>query len=130
MTLITFQDGKVVLRDGKVGTEAACCCCPPGCPSLDGCNLVVTRNYDDFPIVDINELASNYFLNDYVGCQLAFSIADVPSEHGGDIDAVVTIGYDENCNPVVVDSNITYANADIAEFLVPLLIEIDCNPLP
>lgn len=30
MTLITFQDGKPVLRDGKVGTETACCCgrCP------------------------------------------------------------------------------------------------------
>jgi hypothetical protein len=44
MTLITLQDGKVVLRDGKVGTEQACCCgencdvfcdvngvCPEGC---------------------------------------------------------------------------------------------------
>ena len=26
MTLITFQDGKPVLRDGKVGTEQGCCC--------------------------------------------------------------------------------------------------------
>ena len=26
MTLITVQDGKPVLRDGKVGTEQACCC--------------------------------------------------------------------------------------------------------
>jgi hypothetical protein len=26
MTLITFQDGTVVVRDGKVGTEQACCC--------------------------------------------------------------------------------------------------------
>ena len=26
MTLITFSDGKPVLRDGKVGTEQACCC--------------------------------------------------------------------------------------------------------
>jgi hypothetical protein len=37
MTLITFQDGAVVLRDGKVGTEQACCCepeppCNPCCP--------------------------------------------------------------------------------------------------
>ena len=32
MTLITLQDGRIVLRDGKVGTEQACCCggCPPG----------------------------------------------------------------------------------------------------
>jgi hypothetical protein len=26
VTRITLQDGKVVLRDGKVGTEEACCC--------------------------------------------------------------------------------------------------------
>jgi len=33
MTLITFEDGNVVMRDGKIGTEQACCCedglCPP-----------------------------------------------------------------------------------------------------
>jgi len=29
MTLITFEDGKVVFRDGAVGTEQACCCVPP-----------------------------------------------------------------------------------------------------
>jgi hypothetical protein len=33
VTRITFQDGKVVLRDGQVGTEESCCCedcvCPP-----------------------------------------------------------------------------------------------------
>ena len=35
MTLITFDSGKVVMRDGKVGTEQECCCddepcvCPP-----------------------------------------------------------------------------------------------------
>ena len=28
MTLITFQDGTVVMSDGKVGTEQACCCEP------------------------------------------------------------------------------------------------------
>jgi hypothetical protein len=37
MTLITFHDGKPVLRDGKVGTEQECCCgsqcltCPQEC---------------------------------------------------------------------------------------------------
>ena len=31
MTLITFQDGKPVLRGGKVGTEQACCCGSAGC---------------------------------------------------------------------------------------------------
>jgi len=27
MTLISFQGGKPVMRDGKIGTEQACCCC-------------------------------------------------------------------------------------------------------
>jgi hypothetical protein len=48
MTRITLQGGKLVLRDGKVGTEQACCCekcegpcdtneeCSPGCKCQDG----------------------------------------------------------------------------------------------
>jgi hypothetical protein len=41
MTLITLQDGKVVLRDGKVGTEQACCCEPPcECSRYSGSRLV------------------------------------------------------------------------------------------
>lgn len=35
MTEITFQYGKVVMRDGKVGTEADCCCCQCGCESRE-----------------------------------------------------------------------------------------------
>jgi hypothetical protein len=38
VTRITIQDGRLVLRDGKVGTEQACCCgedpCIPGCECL------------------------------------------------------------------------------------------------
>ena len=36
MTPITFQDGKPVMRDGKVGTEQECCCggCDPNCLTL------------------------------------------------------------------------------------------------
>jgi hypothetical protein len=48
MTRITLQDGKLVLRDGAIGTEQACCCkkcegpcdeenpCPEGCRCEDG----------------------------------------------------------------------------------------------
>jgi hypothetical protein len=36
MTLITFQDGKPVMRDGKVGTEQACCCGCSTCLTLSG----------------------------------------------------------------------------------------------
>jgi hypothetical protein len=48
MTRITLQNGQIVLRDGKIGTEQACCCkkcegpcdeenpCPEGCACVDG----------------------------------------------------------------------------------------------
>jgi len=32
VTLITVQDGKVIFRDGKVGTEQGCCCNKDCCP--------------------------------------------------------------------------------------------------
>ena len=39
MTAITIRDGKIVLRDGKVGTEQACCCdeCSGPCDSAGDC---------------------------------------------------------------------------------------------
>ena len=46
MTLITFSDGKVVMRDGKVGTEQACCCVC-GCSFREGSVIVVTVDGDD-----------------------------------------------------------------------------------
>lgn len=49
MTLITFEDGKAVMKDGTIGTEQACCCdrpcsgpceenedCEEGCCCCDG----------------------------------------------------------------------------------------------
>jgi len=55
MTLITFQDGKPIMRDGKVGTEQGCCCqpgdircnlCAAGCNGGPGTSplFVYTRN--------------------------------------------------------------------------------------
>jgi hypothetical protein len=43
MTLITLQDGKIVVRDGKVGTEQACCCGCLECPD-ECCVLISGRN--------------------------------------------------------------------------------------
>ena len=43
MTLITFDDGKVVMRDNKVGTEQACCCCQSTCG--EDCQQTVTVNF-------------------------------------------------------------------------------------
>jgi hypothetical protein len=48
MTLITLQDGRLVLRDGQVGTEQACCCdtCAP-CPDLESlCISVSLTDYE------------------------------------------------------------------------------------
>jgi len=33
VTRITLQDGKILLRDGKIGTEEACCCDSCFCPT-------------------------------------------------------------------------------------------------
>jgi len=42
MTLITFQDGSPILKDGKVGTEQACCCDGGGCAASCEDELTVT----------------------------------------------------------------------------------------
>ena len=45
MTKITIQDGKVVMRDGKVGTEQACCCeqqCPCELPLPENVTVTAT----------------------------------------------------------------------------------------
>ena len=46
MTLITFDAGKVIMRDGKVGTEQECCCtkcrCDLECPTFSGAEVSVT----------------------------------------------------------------------------------------
>lgn len=46
MTLITFRDGKVLMRDGKVGSEQSCCCnqcrCSLECPEFAGAIVSVT----------------------------------------------------------------------------------------
>jgi hypothetical protein len=46
MTLITFQDGAVVFRDGQVGTEQACCCgTEPSCDENCTKTLTVSWSY-------------------------------------------------------------------------------------
>lgn len=48
MTLITVQNGKVVLRDGKIGTEQACCCGGPPC-DCESCYLDIQVNGVSIP---------------------------------------------------------------------------------
>jgi hypothetical protein len=45
MTTVTFQDGAVVLRDGKVGTGLECCCEKCVCPQCDNLTVSVSLDY-------------------------------------------------------------------------------------
>ena len=53
MTLITFSDGKVVMRDGKVGTEQACCCGSCNCSNLNFNDLLYGDELYSWPNVDL-----------------------------------------------------------------------------
>lgn len=63
MTLITFQDGAVVFRDGKVGTEQACCCdtCAP-CPDLQ--SLCISVSLTDYEGITHTADESDFIWND------------------------------------------------------------------
>lgn len=45
MTLITFQDGKVVFKDGKVGTEIGCCCENGECSEDSQCCVCLADSF-------------------------------------------------------------------------------------
>ena len=45
MTLITFEDGQVVFRDGAVGTEQACCCAEGECQNDNECCYCETVDF-------------------------------------------------------------------------------------
>jgi len=85
VTRITFQDGKIVLRDGQVGTEEACCCGGGVCCFAENCNL--EWKYGDNPFEDAGGgflfgLASTGFpCSDFADppdydCCIAYSIGD------------------------------------------------------
>jgi hypothetical protein len=50
MSSITIENGKIVVRDGKVGTEQACCCGSCGCNLCDGDQIVVTIENQDLAL--------------------------------------------------------------------------------
>lgn len=100
---------------------------------------MVVLNYPGLPIEVYNSDAMLFAHNGYSACELAFEIADIPIEQGGDISASVTVGYDENCNPIpavvtigrTVDSpNNDRSCDDGVTECVEVLVSIVCNPLP
>jgi hypothetical protein len=46
MTLITFQDGSPILKDGKIGTEQACCCGGACCLPDGTCSIEYAKQVE------------------------------------------------------------------------------------
>lgn len=99
MTLITFQDGRAVMRDGKVGTEQACCCQPPCvCPDLESLCISLT-------LTDYNGNVSNADQADFFwfgGVGTAFIDGFSYSVSISCADGVISVfagwaGFIENC---------------------------------
>jgi hypothetical protein len=112
VTRITVQDGKIVLRDGKVGTEEACCCgeggpceCPTECLPDFGIRMIFGGRYD---VVSENEPVC---FPDFFG-RIVYSHAAVLSRNGGFLGKACnaaedwgyySVGVGLNCS--VTDSN-------------------------
>jgi hypothetical protein len=88
MTLITFEDGKAVLRDGKVGTEQACCCEEP-----------CACQYGDLPDCDI----------DYIAFDYSFLFPDCT---GNRISGTITLNSGNNFYSGILDVNDAAAACD------------------
>jgi len=74
MTLITFEDGKVVFRDGAVGTEQACCCGESlSLPARCSCQLfqqcTTTVEYDGLVEVFTSSSSSSALYQKVAGTQ-------------------------------------------------------------
>ena len=81
MTSITFQDGKVVMRDGKVGTEQGCCCgcCGCSCPDCNGgVTIELTYGGETFASTCTDGVYSAGF-----SCAGMPAYCDTDNSHGG-----------------------------------------------
>jgi hypothetical protein len=59
VTLVTLQDGKIVLRDGQVGTEQACCCQDCAVGFLFCSNSNITEESRDAEIAALQQEIQN-----------------------------------------------------------------------
>lgn len=98
MTLITMQRGKVVMRDGKVGTEQACCCqCDPCSLCHSPCLSVTFSGFSGSvePCDECNNLNGTYLLTRGKGYQPDISLA-VKAKTGFGAVLTPTIAYDNS----------------------------------
>lgn len=127
MTKITLQDGKVVLRAGKVGTEQACCCqCDPCSLCLSPCLEVTLSGFagDSTPCDECDYLNGTYVLKRGAGFQPQIDLTIKATTGSG---AVLTpaIGYDNadgsySITGVTIDKAGTCYSAD-ASVVVTIL---------
>lgn len=125
MTLITWQNGGPVLRDGKVGTEAACCC---GCQCSIFCNADITIKLVNDPTT-INVCSNAEYQ--------AFAAPSDPASntHGG-INALMYCEADPNSpNGIIWRVEVTSvfftaANGDYCDKVYEGVVEADTNCLP
>ena len=141
MTLITFQDGAVVFRDGQVGTEQACCC--GGCPATVGAGATASVGPGD-------EAAADAALQDFVdyltdqGFFQALTDAgytnlrteyEVILDTGDSFEKNLTI-YAECCGEVDEEDTPAWDDFDLQPGEIPDLASAfaspiyPCNPLP
>lgn len=80
MTRISFSDGKVVMRDGKVGTEAGCCC--GAAPAQCQCG-------DTFTLAGPNNVDLTFTFGD--ASQTTYNIVFLPTPLGGTAENLVCV---------------------------------------
>jgi hypothetical protein len=119
VTLITLQEGKLVLRDGAIGTEQACCCgeCPE-CPFSSGlegqdfstCRLRIYLDFGDFVIEEQNDIIDpSLFVTPPPACAYEVISLDWPEESCGDFSGLVVYGYDQDCQCPVIKQLIGFS---------------------
>lgn len=95
MTKIAIQGGKVVLRDGKVGTGTDCCCedCDPPCRRCEAACLTAT--FADFSgevgDCDCADLNGTYLLTRGIGRRPRVRVRVIDADG---VDAVITVTLD------------------------------------
>jgi hypothetical protein len=101
VTRITFQDGQVVLRDGKVGTEEACCCgdCDlssgdaaeqPSVSVTTNCNCNAGTLDGNYPYTGGN-FVGNYSWSGTTTCDWTGFPSDAPMDISVSSDCIVTV---------------------------------------
>lgn len=137
MTRITLQNGKLVLRDGKVGTQQGCCCeCDPPCGRCESACLTATFSdfSGEFGDCDCADLNGTYLLTRGIG-RLPSVRVRVLHPHGADAVIEATLGFNAENGTYYIDSaSVTqggylYTNPVSAEIVVTDGI-IACNDPP